>query len=234
MAKCKLCGSDKKLLKSHIIPEFMYKTMYDESHKFHCISSITEKPNYVKRKGEWERLLCNECEVDMSKYEGYVALLLNGKMEINVRNHNGLIEISGIDYKLFKLFQLSILWKASISNRALFNEVALGKHEEVIRKMLLSGKPAENNKYGCIMIATMHDGEHIDSMILQPKKKRVDGQICYRFVFGGFWWLFFCASHKPNAKLTKLFINAEGTGFLLTKELSSAEHVVQFAAEVNV
>lgn len=42
MGSCKLCLEEKILLKkSHIIPEFMYKDLYDENHKL--ISFDNEK-----------------------------------------------------------------------------------------------------------------------------------------------------------------------------------------------
>ena len=233
MPKCKLCTADKKLLKSHIIPEFMYKSMYNKN-KFLCASSIPGKKNTIKQKGEWERLLCDECELHISKYERYASLFLKGGVEIGVIDHKDLIEINSIDYTKFKLFQLSVLWRASISKRPIFKDVTLGRHEEVIREMLLNNDPGETNEYGCIMVATMHEGKHIDSLILQPELKRIDGQISYRFVFGGFWWLFFCSSHAPNKKLSNVFLQKDGIGYVFRKELNSAEHVVQFAAEVNI
>ena len=187
MSKCKLCGHERKLHKSHIIPEFMYKSMYGNDNRFWCVSSKPKKKNTIKQKGEWERLLCQECELHISKYERYASLLLNGGVEIGVMDHKNIIKFSDIDYALFKLFQLSILWRASISKRPIFKEVALGKHEEIIRQMLLNNNPGKSNKYGCIMVATMHEGGHIDSLILQPELKRIDNQIGYRFVFGGFY-----------------------------------------------
>ena len=232
MSRCKLCGLDKKILKSHIIPEFMYKNMYEDN-RFNCISTIPGKKNTLKQKGEWERLLCEECELQISKYERYASQLLNGGIEVKGENHPGFIKVNNINYKIFKLFQLSILWRASISTKAIFSEVKLGSHEEIIRKMLLSNNPGENHQYGCIMVATMHENEHIDSLIIQPELKRIDGQLGYRFMFGGFWWLFFCSSHKPNKKLVNVFLQPEGVGYIFRKELSSAEHVVQFAVEIN-
>ena len=212
----------------------MYKSMYDENNRLHCISSIPNKANTQRQKGEWEWLLCFDCEQHISKYERYASLLLKGGTEIGIREGKGVIEISNINYKLFKLFQLSIIWRASISTRPIFKEVSLGKHEEIIRKMLLNNDPGECSQYGCIMVATMHKREHINSLIIQPELRRIDGQIGYRFMFGGFWWLYFCSSHKPNKKLQTAFLQKNGIGCILLKELGSAEHVVQLAIEAHL
>lgn len=213
----------------------MYKSMYDKSNRFYCVSSMSKKANTQKQKGEWERLLCSACEQKLSKYERYASLLLKNEMQTAIRQGKNVIEISSVDYKLFKLFQISILWRASISNRPIFKEVSLGeKHEEIVRNMLLNDEPGKHYKYGCIMLATMHSGKHIDSLILQPEIKRIDGQISYRFVFGGFWWLYFCSSHKPNNTLSSVFLQRDGIAYILLKELDSAEHVVQFALEASL
>jgi len=35
--KCKICCQQKELRDSHIIPEFFYKPMYDDKHRFNVI-----------------------------------------------------------------------------------------------------------------------------------------------------------------------------------------------------
>jgi hypothetical protein len=37
--QCKLCRLPRQLRKSHIIPEFMYTSMYDDKHRFHVVST---------------------------------------------------------------------------------------------------------------------------------------------------------------------------------------------------
>lgn len=231
MPTCKLCRSEKKLLKSHVIPEFMYASMYDENHRFQRISSLQDEFNPRKQKGEWDRLLCSDCEQRISKFERYASLLLNGGAAIEpITEHLGVIKVSGIDYKLFKLFQLSILWRAGVSTRPIFEMVDLGKHEETIRNMLLNENPGESDQYGCIMFAAMFGGKHVDSLILQPELVRVEKQIVYRFLVGGFWWLYFCSSHKPNKQFASGFLQSSGVVNIFPKALDSAEHVVRFAA----
>ena len=59
----------------------------------------------------------------ISKYEDYIAKYLKGGIELNFEDDGSVIKVGGIDYKIFKLFQLSILWRASISTRELFQYV---------------------------------------------------------------------------------------------------------------
>lgn len=115
----------------------------------------------------------------ISKYEDYIAKYLKGGIELNFEDDGSVIKVGGIDYKIFKLFQLSILWRASISTRELFQYVNLGKHEEIIREMLLSEESGKEEKYGCI-IKIMY----FNSMILSPNKSKINGHIFYKFSFG--------------------------------------------------
>jgi hypothetical protein len=41
--KCKLCLKEKELCHSHIIPEFFYKPLYTDKHKFLAIPSNKER-----------------------------------------------------------------------------------------------------------------------------------------------------------------------------------------------
>jgi hypothetical protein len=51
-----------------------------------------------------------------------------------------------------KLFQLSILWRASVAKGDFFSKVKLKpRHEEEIRKMLLNGEPGKEDRYPCGM-----------------------------------------------------------------------------------
>ncbi len=97
---CKLCKKDKKLMNSHIIPEFIYKPLYDEKHRFHVISTYKQKDRPKEQKGIRERLLCLDCEQHISRYEDYARKVLFGGVEISVLNESGGIIVSGIDYKL--------------------------------------------------------------------------------------------------------------------------------------
>src|SRR6516225_11959807 len=68
-AKCALCREERPLRRSHVIPEFMFRPLYDKKHRFWGVSNIPTKPNRIFQKGPREKLLCNECEQRLSRYE---------------------------------------------------------------------------------------------------------------------------------------------------------------------
>jgi hypothetical protein len=75
---CKLCLERRPLLNSHIIPEFQYRPLYDDLHRFTTISSDPERTTKFAQKGIRERLLCGECEQRLSVWEGYSAGVIFG------------------------------------------------------------------------------------------------------------------------------------------------------------
>jgi hypothetical protein len=164
MPVCKLCHKDKPLIKKlHIIPDCMYQELYDKNHK---LISVNPK-EYIKGEGHVKNpssgdyegdLLCCDCDNKiLGTYESYASKALFGddsKFEDlpKAENHKGNNRVQfsickNVDYKNFKLFLLSILWRASISKRDTFQYVSLGPHEEILRKMIYKGNPGEIDEY---------------------------------------------------------------------------------------
>ena len=57
--KCNLCGNERELQNSHVIPKFVYKWMGKTGGKFFRTPS---NPNIRQQDGIKQRLLCHECE----------------------------------------------------------------------------------------------------------------------------------------------------------------------------
>jgi len=68
---CALCQSESPLQNSHIIPEFFYKQLYDNIHRFHIVSNQSSKPERFGQKGFREKLLCSSCEQKIARWEKY-------------------------------------------------------------------------------------------------------------------------------------------------------------------
>ena len=111
---CALCLESAELRNSHIISEFLYSTIYDEKHRFHVLEAGGKYP-YYEQKGYREPLLCQECETKLSKWETYARAILTGGKPLKYWREDSITWIRGIDYQRFKLFQLSILWRAGVA-----------------------------------------------------------------------------------------------------------------------
>ncbi len=176
---CKLCKKEAELRRSHILPEFLYADIYDETHRALAVSREKVK---VFQKGIREYLLCQQCETKLSRYEKYAKDLIQ-KIPGFSRDASGkFLYLDAVDYCRFKLFQLSILWRASISTNVAFRQVELGHHEEVIRRMIDQENPGRVFDYGCLM-STMLNTNLLHKLMQSPVRfnKKFLGHTVYKF-----------------------------------------------------
>lgn len=223
-AVCKLCKLPQILRNSHVISEFLYESMYDEKHRFRSLG-VGEYPEY-EQKGLREPLLCDDCETKLSVWEGYAKALLSGKVPLKFEPMGEATSVSGIDYTLFKLFQLSVLWRAGVSTLPFFSRVQLGPHEEPIRLMLLSNDPGKPDQYGCLMWETRLQGTAV-APIIQPTPSRVATAKGYRFTFGGFLWAYVVANHRQSDLLQTIVVNPSGRMIIGRGDLETAPMFTQ-------
>ena len=217
---------------SHIIPEFIYSSLYDEKHRFHEISDDVKKKNKMPQKGIREKLLCSECEQHLSKYERYASLVLNGGFSLTVRNKGRLVHLGNIDYKKFKLFALSILWRAGVSDLSVFSQVKLGPHEEKLRIMILNDNPGAEHQYPFILSPIIHENEVQEALIVAPTWTRLENHYAYRFVFGGIAWVFVVSGHKAPEVIIYASINSQDELTMIPWELSDLRFITDMAQEL--
>jgi len=231
--QCALCRKDKELVRSHIIPEFIYEPLYDEKHRFHVLSTHPIRPRPFAQKGIREKLLCRTCEQHLSKYETYARKVLFGGVEITGNETTDGIVLEGINYDNFKLFQLSILWRASTSKDRMFCNVDLGPHEETIRNMIKSGNPGAPYEYACIMVGIRSKGDAADGLIYQPVKMRMFGHRIYRFIFGGLVWIYFVSSHSLPEFIKNAVLNEDETVYIPIAKLENLACLRNFLSDLN-
>lgn len=186
--------------------------MYDPKHRFLKISpEPTEKNKYVQ-KGLREYLLCNDCEQHINEYEKYANSAMFYEQPKSISQNHKIAVIGGIDYKLMKLFQLSILWRASVSSLETFSEIKLGLHQERLRKMVLNNIPGKYADYGCLQTAIFIERNKLATDLLMPVDLvRIKKYTTYRFVFGGMMWLYFVTNHNNKFKHKDMFLQENGT-----------------------
>ena len=215
---CRLCLKKSELRNSHILPEFFYSGIYDDLHRTIELSRDSER---IIQKGLREYLLCQECETKLSRYEGYAAKLIRDIPNFPCTPDGRFLFSENLNYHHLKLFQLSILWRASIAKNIAFAQVNLGPHEEVVRSMLLEENPGNSSDYGCVMMAMLNP-EILDKILLSPTlvKPKPFGHTVYKFSTGNITWLFFVTSHNINNQIQEFFLQETG---LLKIRLASDE-----------
>jgi hypothetical protein len=226
LGECKLCQQHKTLINSHIFPEFFYKSLYDEKHRaVYLTSNPGEKERYLQ-KGLREYMLCEECELRLSKYERYAADILR-----SLDSYPTIIDLYKnvtVDYKIFKLFQLSLLWRSGVSKREEFSQVALGPHEEILRDMILKEDPGMEYEYGCFM-TTLKNRDDLDRISRYPIRQKFDGHRCYRFLFCGIFWMFIVSSHSHNHPSREFFLQESGLLHIMISDVDIDIFLAQIA-----
>lgn len=219
--KCRLCLHNRELCKSHIIPEFLYKALYNEEK--HNFTQISGTQKVIKcQKGLREKLLCRDCEDKLNQWETYAANVLFNHFEGNIKRLSDAIVIDNIEYTKFKLFQISIIWRVGVASIPQFSNVSLGPHEEKLRVMILEDNPGDYHQYGCLMINTSSYFKLTEKILMAPQPTKFDGHNCYMFLMAGLFWVFFVSNHTSVLPYReKLFLKSDGTLPLIVDDKAS-------------
>ena len=218
---------------SHIIPEFLYRSLYDSKHRFHQLSVNPAEQNIFLQKGLREPLLCEKCEQRLSVVERYASMFLNGGVGVDVRQEGNRLYLSNLDYKKLKIFQLSVLWRASVTSLPAFSQVSLGPHEERLRQMIDAENPGSTDAYGCMIFILMHEHEVLQDILVPPTWSRLAGHMAYRFVFGGLIFVFVVSKHSPPKFIVDHFLQESGTAIVKLQQVHELGFLVETVAEMH-
>jgi len=226
---CKLCLQKKELCKeSHIIPDFHYKFLYGKNKELVYVNNKKVERRY---NGEYEgNILCEDCDGKIiGRLEDYASKLLHNKFssetifrieQIDGKEHVILENAPNYNYSYFKLFLLSILWRASISTRPFFRSLKLNNEkEEDLRLMILNSDAGDPREYSCLILlpplVQIPDGgrgfitRHMQTMSPEYIKKD-DTEIC-KFVIEGVHYFFIISAPEtwcinPSVERNRLTI----------------------------
>lgn len=213
---CQLCLTEKPLLKkSHIVPNFMYKSMFNGNKRLVSINSndIGGKFKYMKTGYTEANLLCPDCDNGiLGRLERYVSLHVYSDSQsdsvtrqIHPAEGEALecIRFENLDYTNTKLFFLSILWRCHISTLEVFSQVNLGPHAERIRKMIFENNAGNDNEYEVILIQLDTEGARPSKSVVDPRKISSDGNTCYVFHINEIMYHFNVNEHNKMDLFTK-------------------------------
>jgi hypothetical protein len=163
------------------------------------------------QKGIWEPLLCEDCEQHFNEYfeKPFLEQWVRNPKLPDPWNETDIQWIT-VDYASFKLFHLSVLFRAGVSSLPTFQDVQLGPHEEKIRKLLLARSPGEDWQYPVFGYAVVHHKTNrLVQMVSRAVRARLNGQQCYGIMYGGAqWWVGVSSSRNPEFE--KVALRADG------------------------
>jgi hypothetical protein len=230
--RCRLCLEQRPLVRSHIIPEFFYRAMYDDKHRVISATSDAKQPVEWLQKGLRENLLCRPCENQLSVYESYgKSLFFGGQLDARRGQAHDAYGVERVDYTKFKLLQMSILWRAAVAQSGFFRSVQLGPHEDKLRQMIFREDPGEPHQYGC-MLAALFQGNRPFQIVAKPETLRSAGHGHYRFFFGGYLWHYVVSSHSSRFEFSNLFLQPDGRLVFLKMDYHEVPELAEGARQL--
>ncbi|MDX2362388.1 MAG: hypothetical protein QNK23_16385 [Crocinitomicaceae bacterium] len=176
---CKLCLNNyPKLADSHIIPEFEYLRNKIFAKGDGAMFDFQRGKIKKSRKGEYEKLLCLQCESNVNKrYESYaLKLFYDGSypntnfswQKLNNLQFGTVLHYSGVNYHKLKSYLLLNLWRSAISSRPFFERISIPEERlESMRVKLLENIPFDENDFA-ISIHSFEYSQRISPTIIQP------------------------------------------------------------------
>lgn len=217
MNKCVLCMRESELRKSHIIPEWAYSNLYDTKHRQLRLSMKEDKIYGLSQQGVYEYLLCGNCEVMLSKYEGFARnfylSMKDGNFrnaEFNKINHHCWL-VKGIDYAPLKMFYLSILFRACISTDEMFKYYTLSTDRiERLRFVLYNETLTGIDYYPIVLGKPFYNGIFLDNVLLTQSRNGLNYNCeVARFMFMGIYVTVFLDEQFKNMEVLSKAIKAE-------------------------
>lgn len=188
MPVCRYCNKREASVRAHIIPRSFFVAHQEESGPAQIIS--TARDHYPKRSpiGEYDsNILCAECESTFSEYDDYGYRFFHDREEIETLypgTEGEAYRLPSVDYAKLKLFLLSVLWRASVSERDFYNRVSLGPYEKVILECLRDQDPKLSQEFAVIF--QIYDYESALVPILAPMRIQLENVNFYQLILNGF------------------------------------------------
>ena len=198
--ECRLCLRKKELRHSHIFPEFFYGPVYDEKHSLISAQYHPDPRFRIIEKGIREYLLCEDCEAKLNRFETPSADVLREAQSARrsyLRGFGPCVSPSSYEYKKFKLFGLSLIWRACVSKRPGFEPVSLGPVAEDMRVMLQREDPGPPNKFPFFIVRIDGTG-HARTIVTGPQRCRFRNHHAYQFIAFGFEWTMLTTRRASN------------------------------------
>ena len=230
MPKCKYCNQEKPLVKSHIIPRSFFEIKeFNKKAPKKSLSLLSDSEDFKPMKrpvGIYDvHLFCSDCENKFMKYDDYAFKLLNEQRENRKTQKDEKGQVVGqyyesFDYQLLKLFFMSVLLRAGLSDDFFFQRVNLGPFAEVLKEAIDCADAKEPEDFAVFLAyyAQIKRGP----VIFPPDMKRIDGINFYFFHIGRVIFYIKVDKRKTPSTLYPIIIKPESILFLLEFDLKDS------------
>lgn len=186
--KCRLCNDRTDLVEAHIVPGGFFRRMPSDHGPARILQNNPEQ--FPKRApvGIYDKgILCSKCEPRFGPWDQHVQEVLTDDLKNGVVRQVGEkivgYEIQKYDYKLLKLFFISLAWRASVSTQPFYRRISLGPFEDLARQMILEDRPGVPQDFGVTL--ARFDTE-LWKVTFDPQGERWTGINYVRFYLAGY------------------------------------------------
>jgi hypothetical protein len=182
---CRFRRTRRASVEAHVIPRSFIRAR-----------SVPGKPNYLlSNRGDraprtWtgvydNALVCERCEAVFGKFDDYGHRFFHAERFEPIAPEGEILawQHPTADASRLKLFVLSILWRASASNRQEVRQVDLGRFEVTVRRMIESNDPGAPDEFPVVL--ERFDIHPSITPLFYPYRTDMDGAPCYKIELAG-------------------------------------------------
>lgn len=207
---CRFCGKATPLVKAHIIPKGLYwgldqtivtddivnkgkiiKRRGDRHKTPVVVSTVQGEFQRRTRNGLWGRFICETCETRFNAWDSHaIEVLRNSKPQILVQAW----KYENFEYAKLKLFFISLLWRAAVTDEPFFENVALEARDlSRIKLLIKKSRPGSWTEYSVLL---WRSDEIIAKAMLPPERVEYEGLSFILMYFPGYMSLI-KVDHRP-------------------------------------
>lgn len=210
------------------MPEHAYTPNYDESGHMEVIAALDHKRQWRAQIGMRERMLCGTCEAFLNEnYESRFKRLWFDERPLDVLEARDAALLWMPEPERFKLYHLSILLRADLSQRPEWSNVNLDpRHRARLVEMVRdgdAGHPYEFPVACCAIRRSATDPSIWWDNVASPLAAELDGVRVYHFTFGGCSWWYFDTRH-PIPEVEKITLRPDGRLPVIKREWKALDY----------
>lgn len=208
MQPCKYCGQLKTLVKSHIIP----RSLCDINSFGICD----------------DELFCKDCEDKFMIYDAYAFKILHeqGSHRRPLCDEHGEelgVYYEAYDYNKLKLFFMSVLLRAGLSNIFFFKHVKVGVYLGLLKEALDSGQAPAANDFAVFL--AYYDEIKKGPVMFPPAQQKIGKIKFYHFHIGHIDFYIKVDRRDPPSELQPIILQPSGRLFLMKLSRKGAKEL---------
>lgn len=182
-------------------------------------------------------LTCASCDNRIGQWEKYAneVLYLRSAPSLTIRprttrGRSRMIhseQLEGVNYEQFKLFLLSLLWRASASRLPFVSTINLGAlYDGVIRERLLKSDPGPPEEFPCVLFKMTDAIRQPLSGSLFMDCVKIQSRAFFRFLIDRFLFLFAISHAKAPYPMQFFTLDKSGTMRCFEWKLADLEYIL--------